>query len=255
MSDENKPKATKLAAYSMPDRYTDNDFWTRGAKSRQGAPSEKLIFIAVGHALSNWQHVEMAAATLFQQYVESASIAAQRAYGSILGARAREAALRQASETYFLLRLKLWHESTHSTVRAMKRCSNIFLRNYAAASARRNDIAHGVAYELSVADTDSRSWFLVAPNYQSQRTTDWIDADMKLRAKKGLKLGDKEARFGFNKIYHENSEYVFGVKEIKVLAGKFAFLYADLLDFIYTMRPDRPATTPQLHALAKAMSK
>jgi hypothetical protein len=209
----------------------------------------------VSHALSNWEHVESAAAILFGHFVDSNSIAALRAYGAIIGARARQSALRQASETYFLLHRNTFPKSAHSAIDAMKDCSTNFIHNYAQASGRRNDIAHGVATELSTSENAEMSWFLAAPNYQSQRTANWIKEDLKLRSKKGLRLHDKEARFDYNKIYYNNSDYVFGVNEIKVFAGKFAYLFADLLDFLFVMNPaKRMGTTAELQEMARQMS-
>ena len=99
------------------------------------------------------------------------------------------------------------------------------------------------------------SWLGTAPNYQSQRTANWIKDDLKLRSKKGLRLHDKEARFDYNRIYYNNSDYVFGVNEIKVFASKFAYLFADLLDFLFVMNPaKRMGTTAELQQMARQMS-
>ena len=244
-----------LPVYKLPERYLDPSFWARGNKSKDAAKFDKLIHIAVGHALSNWEHVENAASILFGHFVDSNSIAAQRAYGAIIGARARQSALRQASETYFLLRRNTFPTSARGAIDVMKDCSTNFIHNYAQASGRRNDIAHGIAHELSMSEGAEMSWFLVAPNYQSQRTANWIKDDLRLRSKKGLRLHDKEARFDYNKIYYNNSDYVFGVNEIKVFAGKFAYLFADLLDFLFVMNPaKRMGTTAELQQMAKQMS-
>jgi hypothetical protein len=245
-----------LPVYALPERYRDPNHWIRGVKSKKGAVSDKLIYIAVGHALSNWERVESAAAALFAHFVESKSIAAQRAYGSITGARARQAALSEASETYFLLRQTMWSREARDKVSAMKECSEKLIHNYGGASARRNDIAHGVAQDLSGATSKQLSWYLVAPNYQSQRTANWIPDDVRLRTKTGMKIGDQKARFAFNKIYYKNSDYVYGMEEVKVFAGKFAYLHVDMLDFLFTIDPSRRiGSTSQLYAVAKLMSK
>jgi hypothetical protein len=145
---------------------------------------------------------------------EDVAGAAARAYGSILGARAREAALRQASETFFLLRRTHFkrNSSVRDAVRAMEKTSGQLVHNYGLASSRRNDIAHGVAWELSFKDQKQLSWFLVAPNYQSSKTENWIEDDIKLRSKKDLRFSDAKARFDYNRIYYKNSEYVYGTK-------------------------------------------
>lgn len=256
MTTSTKPKVT-LPVYKLPAHYLDHSFWARGSKSKGGAKSDKLIHIAVGHALSNWEHVEAAASLLISHFVESNSIAAARAYGSINGARARETALRHASETFFLLRRNFFKkdQNAHAAVKIMEKCCNEFIRNYAQASGRRNDIAHGIACELSFKEQKEFSWFLVVPNYQSQKTANWIEADFTLRSKKGLRLSDTKARLDYNKIYYNNSQYVFGTTEIKVFAGKFAYLYADLLCFLHVLNPQRMTLTQaQLYELAKQMS-
>ena len=86
---------SELAAQSAPifqlaNRYLDSRHWVRGQKSKAGAPSDKFIHIGVGHALSNWEHVEAAASLLFSHFDQSNSIAAHRAYGTISGARAEK---------------------------------------------------------------------------------------------------------------------------------------------------------------------
>ena len=220
-----------MAIYELKQVYLDPEHWTRGAKSKTGVPTEKLIYMAVGHALSNWEHVEAAALMLFSHFVESNSIAASRAYGSINGVAAREAALRQASETFFMLRktASKKERGVHGEVKIAEQCAGVLIRNYGQASARRNDIAHGIAWELSSKPEKERSSLLVAPNYQSTRTANWIEDDFKLRGGTGLRLSDEKARFAYNKLYYKNSDYVFGMKDIKVFAGKFAYLYAYLV--------------------------
>jgi hypothetical protein len=90
--------------FELPQHLLGDSHWARGRKGTSGAPSNKLIHIAVGHALSNWEHVEGAISMLFSYFVETRTIAAARAFGSINGARARETAIRQASESFFKLR-------------------------------------------------------------------------------------------------------------------------------------------------------
>jgi len=213
--------------------------------------------MAVGHALTNWEHVEAAGAGLFGHFVDSYSIAAIRAYGSIIGTKARQAALAEAAETFFFLRKEMLKKDrqTIDEVKTAERCSKILIHNYGQASGRRNDIAHGFAWELSFKEQKTLSWFLVAPNYQSRRTANWIEDDFRLRASKGLRLEDAKARFDFNKFYYKNSDYVFGVKEIKAFAGKFAHLYADMLSFAHVLDPNKFKLTPsRLAELAKRLS-
>jgi hypothetical protein len=243
--------------YQLTKRYLDPKHWVRGQKAKSGAVSDKLIHIAVGHALSNWEHVEAAASMLFSHFIDSNSIAAQRAYGTINGARARQAALREASDTFFLLRRNAYKKNRkiYEEVKIAEKCASVLIHNYGLASGRRNDIAHGIAWELSFKEQKEQSWFLVAPNYQSSRNVNWIEDDFRLRSAKGLSLSDAKARFDYNKIYYKNSDYIFGTKEIKVFAGKFAYLYAEMLSFGHVLHPRKFTIIPaQLSDLAKHLS-
>jgi hypothetical protein len=258
MSNQSPGQSTGRPDYQLPKHYFDPNFWVRGNKANDGAPSSKLVHIGVGHALSNWEHVESAAAMLFSAFVESQSIAAIRAYGTINGSRAREAALRQASETFFSLR-KVAHKKDRATYDEIKKFEDVascLIHNYGQASGRRTDIAHGIAWELSREQKTEQSWFLVAPNYQSPKTANWIEDDLKLREAKGLRLADPAAYFNFNKLYYKNSQYVFGVSNLKVFAGKFAYLYADILCLLHMLDPSIFKLTPKiLYGLAKSLSE
>ena len=68
-------------------------------------------------------------------------------------------------------------------------------------------------------------------------------------------MEDQAAYFDYNKFYYKNSEYVFGVSELKIFAGKFAYLYADMLCFLHMLNQDKFTLTPdQLYQLAKSLS-
>ena len=243
--------------YQLASRYQDPKHWTRGQKSKNPAKYNKLIHVGVGHALSNWEHVEAAAAMLFSHFVNSTSIAALRAYGTINGTRAREAALKQAAETFFALRKHAYKKDrkVYDDLKIAEKCTSILIHNYGAASGRRNDIAHGIAWELSAKEQDEQAWYLVAPNYNSPKTKNWIEDDFGLRSAKGLSLRDPKARFDYNKFYYKNSEYVFGPNELKTFAGKFAYLYAEMLSFAHVMEPNKFRIAPAvLTELAKHLS-
>ena len=243
--------------YQLASRYQDPKHWIRGNKAKAGAKHDKLIHIAVGHALTNWEHVEAAGAMLFGLFADFNSIAAQRAYGTINGAKAREAALREAANTFFSLRKNLNKKNgeIYEDLKVAEKCAGILIHNYGQASGRRNDIAHGIAWELSFKESKDLSWFLVAPNYQSRKTVNWIEDDFRLRDAKGLRLGDAKARFDYNKFYYKNTDYAFGTNEIKVFAGKFAYLYAEMLSFAHVLNPAKFKLKPdQLSELAKHLS-
>lgn len=245
------------SGWRLPRAYNDPNFWNRGIKAARGAQSPELIYLGVGHVLSNWEYVEAAAAMFFSSFVESPSIAGMRAYGTINGSRAQEAALRQAAETYFSLR-KLSQQSdrtAYAAITTIEKIANRFIYNYRQASGPRADIAHGVAQELSREKAPEMAWFLVVPNYQSPKMANWITDDMGLRDAKGLRLSDPGAYYDYNKFYYKNSEYVFGPAELKVFAGKFAYLYADMLCFLNLLDPSRfKLGVDKLYPLAKALA-
>lgn len=252
------PSSPKPAPpWRLPKSYSDPNFWIRGNKAAKGARHQSVIYLGAGHALSNWEHVEAAGAMFFSTFVESRSIAGIRAYGTINGSRAREAAIRQAAETFFSLR-KVEHRKdriAYDIITKTEKMANRLIHNYGQASARRTDIAHGVAHELSREKGHELSWFLVAPNYQSPKTANWIADDIGLREAKGLRLADPGAYYDYNKFYYKNSEYVFGVAELKVFAGKFAYLYADMLCFLNILNPHTfTLTHEKLYAMAESLS-
>ena len=117
--------------YTLAKRYLNSKHWVRGNKAKTGAKVDKLIHIAVGHALTNWEHVETAASTLFGLFVNSRSIAAQRAYGTINGAKAREAALREAADTFFSLRKSLNKKDRKiiDELKIAENCASVLVHN------------------------------------------------------------------------------------------------------------------------------
>jgi hypothetical protein len=139
--------ATLLEAYAM------SNPWDRPhpLPERGGAKSPEPVFQAVGRALSHWELVEQALAQLYiflttgrhKDFTDPAI----RAFGSIVGVKARIAMVRAASESWFErypdcplsenCRLALW------------KCSEW--------SSRRNDVAHG---RVSSAPYNANSWML-----------------------------------------------------------------------------------------------
>ena len=238
-------------------RYKKADYWERGSKSMAGDPFASVIQLGVGHALTNWEHLENSVAVLFSLFTESGSIAAIRAYGTIIGARARHAAVSEAMDVFFDIR-KQQHKkdrSIYDTLVSHKNAATILLANYLSASKRRNDIAHGVCWELSVVKSDTRSWFLVPPTYNSAHSSHWIEDDFKWQAATGGQLRDPEQTITYNKMYRKNADYVFSTKEIKTFAGKFAYLYADVMSLLHLINSDTfTLTQTQLYAQAEFLS-
>jgi len=70
-----------------------------------------------------------------------------------------------------------------------------------------------------------------------------------------LQLRDPAAHFDYSKFYYKNADYVFGVSELKTFAGKFAYLYADMLCFLNLLDSDRFRLTPEkLYGLARSLT-
>jgi hypothetical protein len=103
---------------------------------------EQALYKAVGSALSSWQYVEDAIASIFKALVsdglpehtyEPSRSPAERAYGSVISFEARATMVAEAAEAFFY---KNPHPDYEKQLREiLKAC-----RGW---SARRNDIAHG----------------------------------------------------------------------------------------------------------------
>ena len=212
--------------YSFPNQYSEDFFWARPLKSKAGLPDPKIIYLGVGHALSNWEHVETSMSMLFSVFVDSFSTASSRAYGSIFGSRGKADAIEEAGKVFFAVRRSLADQKNRefiAQVDLFRSYFEVLLQNYRKASSRRNDIAHGMAYDLSEhLDSKQRAWFLISPMYQASHRGDiWVADDAKLRRSKHMGIGAAEARRYFISMVRKNSEYIYGVKEIQTYAGKF----------------------------------
>lgn len=114
-----------------------NDYWNRPAIRDRGDDNEEQVFCAVGRALTSWEKLEEGFAWLFTTILQSpsSSAAARRVYGSITTSHGRREALLAAAE----ITLGFQHQIAF----------NQLIKNFADASARRDDIAHGVVMRLS----------------------------------------------------------------------------------------------------------
>jgi hypothetical protein len=114
--------------------------WDVRDPSPHGDSDENAIFNAVGHALTEWEHVETACARLFAVLVSAHQrrtyyAPAVRAYGSINSFKSRADMLSAAAMAYFSRR------KAKRTVFEAR--FNEALKLYRGFSDRRNDIAHG----------------------------------------------------------------------------------------------------------------
>jgi hypothetical protein len=125
-----------------------------------GAKSENDLFIAVGKALSHWELVEHAIASLFtivtigSYYAPSAPTL--RAYASVANSSNRIQMVRAAVESW----LHEWKDCPigENAVSILKECSGW--------AGRRNDIAHGLVDRFT--DEFSKGWFLVPGIYSNR---------------------------------------------------------------------------------------
>lgn len=142
-------------------------YWEWPDKKLKGSDDISAIYHAVGIALTYWELVEEMYARLFAHLVESPSDAAKRAYGSIISASGRHDALEAASVIFF--------GDRRSDV-GFSVCRK-YLKARRLASARRNEIAHGMATHYSTPAEPQHGAFLVPPFYNTGKTEAYVDPD------------------------------------------------------------------------------
>src|SRR5258708_16596738 len=69
--------------------------------TRKGEMTVGPIHTAVGHALSEWEHMESVLARLFQLLCQSPAAAAARAYGMLESSFSKAQLLRAATDSFF----------------------------------------------------------------------------------------------------------------------------------------------------------
>jgi hypothetical protein len=135
-----------------------------------GMPDKDTLHLAVGRALNEWEILESVLALIFSHLVESISLAATRAYGTLIAGNARKEALEAAAIEFF-------REKPDPVMADYY----ILFNTYSKTSQYRNNIAHGVCYNIIVTgDTAFQSgWFLYPHQYNARRRRSiaTIDAD------------------------------------------------------------------------------
>ncbi|MBY0300040.1 MAG: hypothetical protein K2X71_29055 [Methylobacterium sp.] len=134
-----------------------------------GDKSKTPIFTAVGQALNSWEHVEGQIASLYGVLLgTSIPVGAIRAYGAIATFNARQSMVNAASAALF-------HYQKNDTLRdAIKYTLENVCKD---ASARRNEIAHGIVIKRARGSGSSGGYFLTAGLYSS------LKRDMRFEAK------------------------------------------------------------------------
>ncbi len=137
-------------------------YWKAPELSPQGSASQVEVFQAVGAALSAWESVESALATLYVILCDGETgpyKALARTFGSITSSGSRRNAIKAAAEIYF---------GPHWDIPKVKKRLTHMLDSIGEASQRRDEIAHGQAYGVTI-DNKSHGYFLFASDYISSR--------------------------------------------------------------------------------------
>lgn len=138
---------------------TKDAYWVHPEKRLISESSEQEIHTAVGRALSEWEHVEVAITWLYHHFIESGSGAAMHA-ASEVGTSARKKLLKAAGE-YFL-------KASAAPPMYGKQLKDICAA-YEKGAYKRNDIAHAYVEEF-VAQDEVFGFFLVPPFYAFHKT-------------------------------------------------------------------------------------
>jgi hypothetical protein len=146
--------------------------WDRPLWPDKGEDECEPIYLAVGHALSQWADLEECISDLFVFFVGRGEVEspAVRAYTSIDGVRNRIAMVRSAADAWF----ERFPECAlkENTLEALKICQEW--------SSRRNEIAHGTT-DLPV-DTPGATWFLYPGYLTKRRRTSRNNAEFRYNA-------------------------------------------------------------------------
>jgi hypothetical protein len=153
-------------------------YWDRPEPKAKGASEPKVIYQAVGEALSQWETVDQDLSDLFLVFVSEPDSskftvhALRRAYGSIISTAGRRTTIRMAADVYF----PPWRTNNKDELDGLK---NI-LKVGSWAAELRDDLAHGVGVENierrirengpETLQTGQFGSFLMPPEYNSGRT-------------------------------------------------------------------------------------
>lgn len=127
-----------------------------------GSKTEDSVHLAVGRALSMWENTEEAFSHLFGYFLRPRgnSFGARRAYASITTPRNRSAMLLEAATVFF-------RDFPSGT---LERELRDLITLYGNATARRNDIAHGLA--ISGPQPQFAGYYLAAAMHSAKRKID-----------------------------------------------------------------------------------
>lgn len=217
-----------IPLYPLPPEYDDaGRNWKRPGKRETGDTTDDVLYRSVVLTLSRWELVENFMARLFAILVSSPSQAAARAFGTVTSSSGRSEMLRRAGEVYFDHPAVFYRRKHHDAG-----VLNKLLKNYEVAAQRRNDIAHGIAAEITWTTVQTLGWLLVPPDYNTRRT--------KLPSFNPL----GEPQFGimanfrvtWTRTYLSRAAYAYASDDILTFARKFEELSLLTARFVHNLR-------------------
>lgn len=202
-------------------------YWDRPKPSQLGAQESRLLYQAVGEALSQWEHVDQELANLFivftcePQTADITKHAIRRAYGSIISTAGRREAINVAAEVYF----PKWMTENQAEKDGLKDVLNAAQW----AAKLRDDIAHGVGVEdievvtreepgSKIIKEERFGSYLMPPEYNTGRT------------------------FAHDKTYDHLSDawkarYCFNNGDIDAIKWKFWYLKRAVIEYLELVTP------------------
>jgi hypothetical protein len=169
-----------LASWHPPTKRLPSDTY-------RGEATKEPLHLAVGRALNQWECLESALAEIFRLMVDSRSMAAARAYGTISSAIGRRDALKAAASEFFRNK--------------SDPCTDDFgklFKAHESAAKYRNNIAHGICYGIVDVGKGPIYWFLCPPQYNTK----------------------KNERLNSNRIF-QGSDYVYKASDILNCENRF----------------------------------
>lgn len=139
----------------------------------KGNPVARDVFLAVGLALSQWEHAETSLATIFSMLMRptGGNHIPFRAFGGIFSSGTRRELIEYGAEAYFTTLLYGCDKEIVRSGTKIHGDLKTFLRLFGDASRRRDEIAHGVVMSDFVTPQNlNPGYFLVPALYASRKT-------------------------------------------------------------------------------------
>jgi hypothetical protein len=192
-------------------------YWDRPVPREHGDPDSKPIYHAVGYALTQWEDADQALIDLFRELTRTGGSIESRytmshSYSSIESHRARRIVLAATAEAYFY-----HHRERHDLRQPVAKIVNA--AEWAAD--RRDDIAHGIAWQSISIDGRDVGSFLMPPEYRCEPASPAIP--------------DAEDPFGFVR-----ARYRYTSADILSFAAKFGDLREIIWDCTSEIDRARP---------------